>query len=1261
MKQLLTSVLFSLLSLYSVAQDYYWVGGTGNWSNLTHWATTSGGGVAHTQLPTSTDNVFFDANSFNASSQVVTLDVVANCNTMDWSGVANFPTITGNSNDINIYGSLVLSPDMTANFSVVEFESTGTGNTITTNGTSLGVSSSILFNGQGGEWSLQDNLTTNSIFMMAGTLNTNNMAIDAGQRFQISDTKTKTLNLGSSQITAQRWWMVGSNLTLNAGTSKIITPSFYGDNAGDGPFTYYDVVFNGGSLRNTASFNEITIAEGETLTLQSGDVFTINNLVANGTKHNPIKIKTTIPGSEATFSKASGAVTVSYVELIDVHATGGANFTANNASGNGNTTGWTINPVVAQNYYWVGNSGNWSDFANHWATTSGGSTMHTDYPSKTDNVFFDANSFTSGGQTVTLDLNAQAKDMDWTGVTNTPTFTGAFAFRLDVFGSATFTPEVNKNVWNFALVGSGNHTLTSSTGGAFLNFKVEAEGTYTFQDPLSSQQISLYKGIINTNNQTITASIDIAILGTADGTTVNLGSSNVYARNINFNNYSYQPVLNAGTSNLYLIGGIMVQNNTISGFQFNNVHLSGSTTLEGSNTFENLTLEPGASVNFEDDEVTTINVNLNLNGTKALPITLGSTVSGTVSTISKASGMVNGTYLILQDITATGGAVFNATQTIDNGNNTGWNITPITGLDYYWVGDGGNWSDFANHWATTSGGSTMHTDVPGVLDDVFFDANSFNTNGEIVVIDDLQANFNDLNASTISNGFTLSGNSKEMNIYGSVNIPSSVTVNIGTLNFLTTGSETINFNGGPGNNSEVNFLANGNWTLGGDLLLYKLKMENGTLNTNNYNVEVFFELRFAQSNPKTLNLGTSTVSVNSWQSGGATNITVNGSSSELIISSAFNQPNSGTNTINLNNFTFSNTSTNTSLIYNDITAAKFTVVAGKTLKPVNDVTITANNFVLTGTSADPIKLQPQTAVSSITFSKTSGVVDAYYLEMENATATGGATFNAYNSIDNGGVIGWIFHRNAQTITFGSLDNKAYEDPDFDISASASSGLPVSFSIISGPATISGSTITLTGVGTVEVKAEQAGNIDYDPAPSVTQSFDVAFATQTIDFTAITNKTFGDAPFALIATASSGLEVSFSVVSGPVTISGNMVTITGAGTAEIMASQAGDASYAAATEVVRSFEIIDNITGLEDVADANLQIYPQPATNKLYIAQPDKDFTSLVVYNLTGLVVFRNDSFGKLIEINTSILPNGVYLLKLIARDKVFNTRIIIEQ
>ncbi|MEN3941677.1 MBG domain-containing protein [Prosthecobacter sp. SYSU 5D2] len=80
---------------------------------------------------------------------------------------------------------------------------------------------------------------------------------------------------------------------------------------------------------------------------------------------------------------------------------------------------------------------------------------------------------------------------------------------------------------------------------------------------------------------------------------------------------------------------------------------------------------------------------------------------------------------------------------------------------------------------------------------------------------------------------------------------------------------------------------------------------------------------------------------------------------------------------------------------------------------------------------------------------------------------------------------------SQTITFDPLPAKLTTDGAFDVAATASSELPVSFSIFSGPASISGSTITLTGEpGTVIVRASQAGNATYAAAPFVDQSFQV---------------------------------------------------------------------------------------------------------------------------------------------------------------------------
>src|SRR5262249_31524980 len=133
---------------------------------------------------------------------------------------------------------------------------------------------------------------------------------------------------------------------------------------------------------------------------------------------------------------------------------------------------------------------------------------------------------------------------------------------------------------------------------------------------------------------------------------------------------------------------------------------------------------------------------------------------------------------------------------------------------------------------------------------------------------------------------------------------------------------------------------------------------------------------------------------------------------------------------------------------------------------------------------------------------------------------------------------------AQTITLAALAGKTYGNPPFTVSATASSGLAVTFSSTTTTVcTVSGSTVTIVTGGTCSVKASQAGDVRYLAATAVTQSFTVAKASQTITFGALANQTYGVAPFTVSATASSGLAVTFTSTTTTVcTVSGSTVTI-----------------------------------------------------------------------------------------------------------------------
>jgi hypothetical protein len=160
---------------------------------------------------------------------------------------------------------------------------------------------------------------------------------------------------------------------------------------------------------------------------------------------------------------------------------------------------------------------------------------------------------------------------------------------------------------------------------------------------------------------------------------------------------------------------------------------------------------------------------------------------------------------------------------------------------------------------------------------------------------------------------------------------------------------------------------------------------------------------------------------------------------------------------------------------------------------------------------------------------------------------------------------------SQTINFPALANKRYGDPPFTLNASATSQLPVSYSA-SGACALSAATLTITGVGGCSITASQAGDASFTPAPNVTRVFSISKRDQVISFGTLPNRHYSDTPFAISATASSGLAVNFSA-SGICTTAGGMVNLLGIGSCTITASQAGNALYDPAPPVVRSFTVL----------------------------------------------------------------------------------------
>lgn len=116
-----------------------------------------------------------------------------------------------------------------------------------------------------------------------------------------------------------------------------------------------------------------------------------------------------------------------------------------------------------------------------------------------------------------------------------------------------------------------------------------------------------------------------------------------------------------------------------------------------------------------------------------------------------------------------------------------------------------------------------------------------------------------------------------------------------------------------------------------------------------------------------------------------------------------------------------------------------------------------------------------TSITKLTSETGSGERDADLMNF----AMIGETSNFNGELDPG----------YQAISFPQIPNHLTTDAPFVVEATATSGLPVSFEILSGPASIQGNLITLTGEeGEVLVRATQEGDSQYDPAVPVDNSF-----------------------------------------------------------------------------------------------------------------------------------------------------------------------------
>ena len=267
-------------------------------------------------------------------------------------------------------------------------------------------------------------------------------------------------------------------------------------------------------------------------------------------------------------------------------------------------------------------------------------------------------------------------------------------------------------------------------------------------------------------------------------------------------------------------------------------------------------------------------------------------------------------------------------------------------------------------------------------------------------------------------------------------------------------------------------------------------------------------------------------------------------------------------------------------------------------------------------------------------------------------------------------------KQTQTIDF-TLADTGNVGEDIALAVTASSGLDVSFAITAellpdgsaatagAVATLMGSTLTLTGEGAVTVTASQDGNDTYVAATDMTQTITVSKQTQTIDFTLADNTGDVGDDIALMATASSGLDVSFVIAAellpdgsaataGAVaTLMGTTLTLTGEGTVTVTVSQDGNDIYEAAIDVTQTMTVEAVVLGIED-ADGGFVLYPNPVSGELHFSERVGEFR---LYGVEGRLL---ETWENVRSADLTARTPGLYFVEVIRVGKSVRYRIMLK-
>ncbi len=960
----------------------YWVGGTGSWTQTAHWSLTSGG-VGGEPIPTATglDNVYFDENSFTSDDQVVTVNSVAYCRDIDWTGALYSPDLTGTS-QLNIYGSATFNPSMTCNVLYLSFNSLNNLNkTITSSGIVL--NGNLSFDTVNANWYLQDDLSIGNytLYVNTGSFYSNSHNITCGA-FNSNNANSRYIGLGSSVINcANIDFTVNTNFSNSMTSATFILTGIGALAIGTNSLSFGTIEFNGLTVVSTATstliMNTMTLDPNAIIKLPSATTSNVyvKDVVSNATLESRATIQSVTPGSPANLVLYKPNTTIDTSNLIvqDIKFSSAFDATSmflfrdsKNISGN---TG-----IVQFFKYWVGGSGNTNDSV-HWSSYSGGPGGEP-LPTLIDNILFDANSFTATGQTVTVNSILTCRDINWTGVSYNPTFTGGNAININ--GNIVLDPGFVSTIIGYLSIVSPTNPCKITGNGFVGNLYIQtviAGCSVILQDDLNigTGIFSHQYGTLNTNDKTLTCGGLYSNGATIR--TLTLGSSIINCNTVLFSvtSFTYTP----NTAKFVMNGNGSFQGLSVT---YNSIEFNGITAVYGNNTFNNFILNAGSVVQLSSGISTTV-INLVSNGTIESRATLKSVSIGATAYFIKSTN-TDISNLIIQDIAFTGNFIFRSSRNVSG--NSG-----AIQFFKYWVGGSGTWSDI-NHWSLTSGGSGGESVPTTQYDNILFDANSFTATGQTVNMNNA-ITCRDISYLDVLYTPSFSG-AGYPNVYGDMVFSPDMTYSSTNYTMIKGASSKITSNGLVMVNS-IQTNAGCSLILQDDLNLGTgtFNHQYGVLNTNNKTLTCagFYS---NSTNSRTLTLGSSIVKCASVYFNGS-GLTYTANTAQWVME--------GTGV-------FDGVSlSHASIEFNGITtlpkACSFTNIildVGCVVNLPVSTTITTTNMVSNATAAAKATLQSATTGTIAYLTKSSGSFDVNHIIARDIAATSGSFFRKSQNLGN---------------------------------------------------------------------------------------------------------------------------------------------------------------------------------------------------------------------------------------------------------------------